>query len=136
MNMFNIYTKYDSITFLACNDITDTLKSLNSIGIDTLAIDYDPKFKNNDLYTWKDFIFDDIQYSSELVVHMNCEKTYPEVQHCGDVLLRGDDLNYHGDCNPVESTQQLIKQFNLKEIYREYVFEGEYKNHYLVWGKI
>jgi hypothetical protein len=139
MKTLDILTQYDSITFLACNDIRHTLSVLNNMGIDISAIDYDPKFKDQEFYINKDFIFDDIKYSSELVVHMNCEKTYPEIRHCGDVLLRGDNLNYHGDCNPIYSTNQLIEQFNLKDVYQEHVVEGEditCKNLYLVWGRM
>lgn len=135
MKLFNIYTNYDSITFLACNNIKDMLNKLNAIEIEANAIDYDPKFENSQWYQCKDFVFDDVNYYSELVVHMNCEKTYPLINHCGDVILIGDDEEHSGDCNPVYSTQQLINQYQLKEVYQEHVVEGQ-KNHYIVWGRI
>lgn len=136
MKLFDIYTQYDSITFLACNNIKDMLNKLNAIEVDATAIDYDPKFKNKSWYTCKDFIFDDVSYQSELVVHMNCEKTYPLIKHSGDVILIGDDEEHSGDCNPVYSTQQLIDQYQLKEVYEEHVLESRGKNQYMVWGRL
>lgn len=139
MKTLDIFTRYDSITFLACNDIKPLLSALHNMGIDISAIDYDPKFKDQDFYINKDFVFDDVVYNSQLVTHVNCEKTYPLINHSGDVLLRGDDKNHNGDCNPVYSTNQLIEQFNLKDVYQEHVVEGvdvTRKNQYIVWGRM
>lgn len=128
-------TNYDSVLFLACNDIRETLAMLNAIEIDAHAIDYDPKFEDADFYTCKDFVFDEVDMNAELVIHMNCEKTYPFDRE-GDVILIGDDENHNGDCKPILSCNQLIYMYNVKDVYEEHVIEYHGKHYYIVWGKM
>ena len=133
-------TNYDSVLFLACNDITDTLEGLNSLGIEARAIDYDPKFEEKDFYTCKDFIFDEVDLTADLVIHMNCEKTYM-FERKGDVILIGDDKHHNGDCKPVLSCEQLVHQYGIEEVYEQghWSERATFLNgisHYWVYGRI
>ena len=128
-------TNYDSVLFLACNDIRETLYTLNAIEIDARAIDYDPKFEDYDLYECKDFVFDEVNLDAELVVHMNCEKTFP-FDRTGDVILIGDDERHNGDCVPILSCNQLTYMYDVKEVYEEHVIEYHGKHYYIVWGRM
>ena len=126
----DILVEYENILFVACNDKVEILKSLNGMGINARAYDYDPKFEGVEYYETKDFVFDEVEFE-ELVVNWNCEKTYPLGRlFQGDMILIGDNKKHNGDCNPVVSTQQLIDQNNIIKVYNSF----EYKNHYVVHG--
>jgi len=74
ISLEQICMKYDKITILASNDVSEFLRTLNNIGIDAIAIDYDPKFKNTIGYVNKDFVFDDVDLIADLIIHKNVEK--------------------------------------------------------------
>jgi len=130
MNIKHIAMNYDKVLFLACNNISDDLEELNSFDIDAIAIDYDPKFKDIQYYINKDFVFDEVDLDADLIVHMNVEKTYP-LKLSGDVILRGDNEQHNGDCYPITSCDELIKLFNLKEVYEK----SEEDDHFIVYGR-
>ena len=111
-------TNYDSVIFLACNEISDLLEDLNSMGIIASAIDYDPKFENKKYYECKDFIFDEVKLDADLIVHLNCEKTFM-FETDSYVLLVGYNKKHNGDCKSIESSEQLIEEYKLKEIYEK-----------------
>ena len=48
--------------------------------------------------------------------------------HKGIFILRGDDKEHNGDCNPIYSVYDLIEQNNLTEVYDTY--EIKYRNKY------
>lgn len=127
---------YDSIQFLACNDISGHLHELNLFDINVTAIDYDPKFINRSFYLNKDFVFDDVDLDAELVVHFNCEKTAPFINYSGDIILIGDNQEHNGDCRPVYSAQDLIDWYNVKEVYESKEIIDENYTHYLVYGRV
>ena len=129
--MEELFLEYQKIIFVACNDKTKLIEGLKSMGIETIAYDYDPKFKSNPNYMVKDFIFDDIKFDAELVVHWNCEKTYPLGRiYKGDMLLIGDYDLHNGDCNPISSCEQLIEQNLITQVYESY----KYGKHFIVHG--
>ena len=130
----SIYFNYDSIIFLACNARKDFLHKLASFGINVKGIDYDPKFMNSPIFINKDFVFDDVDLDADLVVHANCEKTYP-ITLKGDVLLIGDNEKHNGDCYPVESVEDLVGWYNVKEIYDSFEIISEQKTHFIVYGR-
>tara|TARA_R100001509_G_scaffold158615_1_gene124018 strand:+ start:726 stop:1136 length:411 start_codon:yes stop_codon:yes gene_type:complete len=121
---------YDKVIFLAANDISEELSILNACEVEATAIDYDPKFKDTPNYINKDFVFDDVELDADLIVHMNCEKTYP-VKLKGDVILRGDNEAHNGDCSLITSCEQLIKMYNIEEVYST----RETDTHYFVYGR-
>lgn len=139
MDIKQIAMNYDRVTFLACNNIQQDLAELSSFDIEVSAIDYDPKFKNIEHYVNKDFVFDDVDLTADLIVHMNCEKTYP-VKLSSDVILRGDNENHNGDCCPITSCEQLIEMYNLKEVYQQEITSQRKTflngiSHFFVYGR-
>jgi hypothetical protein len=135
--MLDILTDYDSVVLLACGDQRLLINGLKSMDIDVRAIDYNPRYYDDPgfpNYETKDFIFDDVDLDADIVVHFNCEKTYP-IECQGDVLLIGDDQHHNGDCNPITSCQQLIDQNNLKEVYSTNEFTERGVTHYYVHGR-
>ena len=136
-NFLRILIKYDKIRFLACGDIQGTLIKLKGMDIDAAAIDYDPKYKNIPNYINKDFVFDDVDLDVDLIVHTNIEKTYPVKFKSGtDVILIGDNDAHNGDCVPIFSADQIIKLYNVKEVYEKGPDSGDDLTHFFVYGKI
>ena len=130
MDIKHIAMNYDKVLYLACNDISEDLEELNSFDIEATAIDYDPKFKDTPYYINKDFVFDDIDLDADLTIHMNVEKTYP-LKLSGDVILRGDNEQHNGDCHSITSCDQLVKLFDVKEVYEK----SEHDGHFIVYGR-
>ena len=106
----DIMSKYESVSLLAPNmNKGFIIEGLKRLGIDVQAFDYDPKFKRLQYpeFTCADFIFDDVDYSADLVVHFNVEKTAP-LEYSGEVILIGDDERHSGDCFPIDDIDQII----------------------------
>lgn len=115
----DIMSKYESVSLLAPNmNKGFIIEGLKRLGIDVQAFDYDPKFKRLQYpeFTCADFIFDDVDYSADLVVHFNVEKTAP-LEYSGEVILIGDDERHSGDCFPIDDIDQIIDAYNIKELY-------------------
>ena len=80
--------------------------------------------------------FDNIELK-ECVLHYNCEKTYPVGRmHEGVFILRGDDKEHNGDCNPTYSIDQLVEDNNLTEVFDHYQKPSKNKRYtqYYVYG--
>lgn len=133
---------YNSVTLLACNVQFELISHLKAFDIAVTAIDYDPKFANDQIYrVWntfehkenyivKDFIFDKVEFG-ECVVNFNCEKTYPIGRiYKGDMVLIGDNDQHNGDCNPISSFEQLIEQNKITEVFEQYQDD----KHFIVYG--
>ena len=70
-----------------------------------------------------DVIFDDIKFKGP-IVHKFCEDTYPIGKiHKGKFILAGCNKKRLHICNPIESTQQLIEQNEIKSV----IYEEEYE---------
>lgn len=131
--MIDYLMEYDNVTLVACNEQDDLIEALTELGIEVSAIDYDKKFE--DKYICKDFVFDEVEFG-DCVVHFNCEKTYPLGKiYKGDMILIGDDQGHNGDPNPITSTQDLIEQNGIIEVFGKHTWHKNNVNHYLVWGK-
>jgi hypothetical protein len=134
-NVEKLFLQYNKIIFLAPNEIYELLIMLNDFDIEAVAIDYDPKFLKAPFYINKDFVFDDVDLDAELIVHKNIEKTYPiEMPKGVDVILIGDNDNHNGDCTPVESTEDIIKLYNVSKVYEKGCDDRE--THFYVYGQI
>lgn len=128
--MEELLLEYDIVTLVACNDKKQLIEDLLSMGIEVKAYDYDPYFNNFEHYEIKDFVFDEVELKG-CVVNFNCEKTYPlGLIYKGDMILIGDNDQHNGDCNPITSCEQLIKQNNINTIYNSYT-DGK---HFIVHG--
>ena len=133
ISLEHVCMNYDRIIILAANDVREFLRTFNNICIDAIAIDYDPKFKNTMSYVNKDFVFDDVDLTADLIIHKNVEKTYPvELPEGTDVILIGDNDQHNGDCTPIKSCEQLISLYDVGEIYDQ----GTDETHWYVYGKI
>lgn len=135
MKISDILIQYDKVTLLAPNDKEDLITILEAFDIEYVCIDYDPKYANKENYICKDFIFDNVKIDSDLAVHFNVEKTYP-FKYSGDVLLIGDNEYHTGDCFPVNSHQDIIDAYNLKEVYEVSTKKRWKGEHYIVYGKM
>lgn len=137
----HIPLNYDTVIFLAPNDITDLLQYYQSCGIHATAIDYDPKFAQTDSYINKDFVFDQVDLNAQLIVHMNIEKTYPiDLPKDTDVILVGDDLKIDGNCTHIDSCDKIIQLYNISTVYKQGCVNTikdkiKDKEHFYVYGK-
>lgn len=121
--------EHDELTLIACREI-ELYEDLLSMGIEVQSINYDINFRNTDIIC-KDAIFDEVEFKG-CVVHWNCEKTYPIGKvHSGTFILRGDNKEHNGDCNPIRSIEQLVTQNELSEVYDKYQDE----THFYVYGR-
>ena len=133
--LFEWVVNHDIISMLCCPNfrIVNTIKKL---GIEVENINFDINFKDMPNVICNDFVFDNIRLN-ECVVNYNCEKTYPVGRmHKGIFLLRGDDKEHNGDCNPIYSVYDLIEQNNLTEVYdiHEIKYRNKNYNHFYVYG--
>jgi len=126
---------YDRVVLLAPGNKEDQIEQFVDMGVEVRALDYNPKFHQYKHYEVVDFIFDDVSLKADCLVHYNCEKTYYKINYTGDIILRGDDRHKNGDCNPITSCEQLIMQYELKEVYDTVIQDCGKHKQYIVWGK-
>ena len=106
------------------------------MGIHVDNINFDINFRDMPNVICKDFVFDEVDLR-ECVLNYNCEKTYPIGRlHTGALILRGDDKEHNGDCNPIYSIEQLVEENNLTEVFDYYSIRNNRKKytHYYVYG--
>ena len=133
--LLNWVVNHDEISLLCCPTFLFA-KNLKKLGIDIDNINYDINFLDMPNVICKDFVFDEIKLK-QCVLHYNCEKTYPVGRmHKGTFILRGDDKEHNGDCNPIYSIDDLVKQNQLTEVFDHYQKRSKNKNynHFLVYG--
>ena len=133
--LLNWVVNHDEISLLCCPNFLFA-KNLKKLGIDIDNINYDINFLDMPNVICKDFVFDEIKLK-QCVLHYNCEKTYPVGRlHRGVFILRGDDKEHNGDCNPIFSIENLIIQNEISEVYDTYEIKYKNKNynHYFVYG--
>lgn len=133
--LFDWVVNHDEISILCCHNFK-FIRTVKGLGIEVDNINYDINFKNMPDVICKDFVFDDIKLR-DCVLHYNCEKTYPVGRiHKGVFMLRGDDKEHNGDCNPIYSLYDLIEQNELTEVYDTYEKMNTNKKYtqYYVYG--
>ena len=135
MKILNNMLLYESVTLLAPNEKPHWTDALEEYEIDYKCIDYDPKFKDVKNYICKDFIFDDVDISADLVIHFNVEKTFP-IQYSGDAILIGDGEHHTGDCFPITSVDDIIKTYKIKEVYDTEIVDRWRSMYYCVYGRM
>lgn len=133
--LFEWAIEHDEISVLCCPSFRfiNTLKKLDIV-VDN--INYDINFLDMPSVICKDFVFDKIKLK-ECVIHYNCEKTYPVGKmHTGYFILRGDNKEHNGDCNPIYSIEQLIKDNNLTTVIDSHIGISKNKKykHFMVYG--
>ena len=79
--------------------------------------DYDPQRAGEDITT-ADVVFD-LELKEDLIVNYACEKMWPlgKMYKGKEFILVGDDEHHNGDCNPITSNKQLVKQNELKDVW-------------------
>ena len=133
--LFNWIVEYDEISVLCCKKFS-LIKSMRKMGIEVDNINFDINFRDMPNVICKDFVFDNVELK-ECVLNYNCEKTYPVGRlHKGVFILRGDDKEHNGDCNPIHSVEQLVDENNLTEVFDYYSIRNnrEKYTHYYVYG--
>ena len=133
--LFEWLVEYDEISILCCRNFS-LIRALRKMGIHVDNINFDINFRDMPNVICKDFVFDEVKLK-ECVINYNCEKTYPVGRlHKGIFILRGDDKEHNGDCNPIFSVSDLVEQNKLTEVYdtHEIKFKNKNYNHYYVYG--
>ena len=51
-----------------------------------------------------------------------------------EFILIGDDEGHNGDCNPITSCEQLVKQNNIVEVYDTRIIKRWQGQYYIVHG--
>ena len=116
----------NNITLIGATD------ECSATGVDGEIADYrkGATGANNNIYILNFAEGKDVELDADLIVHMNVEKTYP-IKLTGDVILRGDNEGHNGDCTIVASCDQMIKMYNIEEVYST----RETDTHYFVYGR-
>ena len=131
--LFDWVVEHDKISVLCCPNFR-VINIIKKLGIGVDNINYDINFKDMPNVICNDFVFDSVKLY-DCVLHYNCEKTYPVGKmHKGIFILRGDDKEHNGDCNPITSCEKLIEDNELTEIYNTHVNKNTNYNHYYVYG--
>ena len=133
--LFDWIINHDEISIVCCPSFL-FVNTVRKLDIDVDNINYDINFKDMPSVICNDFVFDDVRLK-ECVIHYNCEKTYPVGRmHEGVFILRGDDKEHNGDCNPIYSIDQLVEDNKLTEVFDHYQKPSKNKRytHYYVYG--
>jgi len=133
--LFDWIINHDEISVLCCPNF-NLVRTIKKLGIYVDNINFDINYKDMPNVICSDFVFDDIQLKN-CILHYNCEKTYPVGKiHKGVFILRGDDKEHNGDCNPINSVEKLIEDNEITEVYETYVLKNQNRkyNHYYVYG--
>jgi len=131
--LFEWVINHDEISVLCCPSfkVINTIKKLD-IKVDN--INYDINYRDMPNVICNDFVFDNVRLK-ECVLHYNCEKTYPVGKmHTGIFILRGDDKEHNGDCNPIRSIDKLVEDNNIKKVFESFTARIKNYNHYYVYG--
>jgi hypothetical protein len=111
---------YEEISFVGAGASRPVNEWCTEMEIEIDNIDIDPRVDG------RDAIFDDILFSP-LVVVFHAEKHYPiGKKFRGDMILIGDNDQHNGDCNPIDSTDRLIQQNEITEIYDQRIVDKWY----------
>ena len=133
--LFPWAVNHDKISVLFCPSFK-FIKTLKGLDMEIDNINYDINFRDMPSVICKDFVFDKVKLHA-CVLHYNCEKTYPVGKiHKGIFILRGDDENHNGDCNPIHSIDKLVEDNELTEVFDSFEMQNKNKNykHYCVYG--
>lgn len=133
--LFEWAIDHDEISVLCCQSfiVVNTLKQLD---IEIENINFDINFKDMPNVICNDFVFDGVRLKP-CVLHYNCEKTFPVGRmHEGTFILRGDNKEHNGDCNPIYSIEQLVEDNNITQVYDTYecVNRNRKYKHFYVYG--
>ena len=122
--LFDWIINHDEISVLCCPNF-NLVRTIKKLGIYVDNINFDINYKDMPNVICSDFVFDDIQLK-DCILHYNCEKTYPVGKiHKGVFILRGDDKEHNGDCNPINSVEKLIEDNEITEVYETYVLKNQ-----------
>ena len=97
--------------------------------------DYDPQRAGNDMVT-VDVVFD-IELKEDLIINFACEKMWPlgNIYKGREFILIGDNEHHNGDCNPINSNKDLIKQNELTEVWSfNQIKRWGNTKHFMVYG--
>ena len=127
-----LFSEIESIAIVGPGEKRELYEKLNKLQYDVTMYDYNPLYKD---VVNKDVVFD-IELKEDLIINFACEKMYPlgDIYKSREFILIGDSEFHSGDCNPIESTQQLIEQNNIKDIYDTTTFTRWCGKYYLVYG--
>jgi len=123
-NTITIYSEAKSIAIVGPADKKLLYLAIKNIGpyqmkkrFVVTMYDYDPQRASEDITT-ADVVFD-LELKEDLIVNYACEKMWPlgKMYKGKEFILVGDDEHHNGDCNPITSNKQLVKQNELKDVW-------------------
>lgn len=130
--LFDWILNHDEISILCCPKF-NLVKTIRKLGIEVDNINYDINYRDMPNVICNDFVFDNVRLK-ECVLHYNCEKTYPVGKmHKGIFILKGDNKEHNGDCNPIFSIEDLIEQNEITEVFDSQITTNRYTQ-FLVYG--
>ena len=97
--------------------------------------DYDPQRAEDNIIT-ADVVFD-IELKEDLIINFACEKMWPlgQMYKGREFILIGDNEHHNGDCNPINSNKDLIKQNELTEVWSfNQIKRWGGTKHFMVYG--
>jgi hypothetical protein len=129
----------DNINIVACWYMNYHVDKIEKLGYNISYYDSDPYVcEDSDLISSNihcaDVIFDNVQFKGP-IVHKFCEDTYPIGKvHKGKFILAGSNKKRLHICNPIESTQQLIEQNEIKTVFYEEEYNFQKVKYSIVAG--
>lgn len=126
---------HQKISVLCCSSFK-FVKTLRGLDIEVDNINSDINFRDMPSITCNDFVFDDVRLNV-CVLHYNCEKTYPVGKlHKGIFILKGDNKEHNGDCNPIRSIDKLVEDNELTEVFDSFEMQHNNRNYkqFCVYG--
>ena len=126
-------SQWEQVSYIAPGEIPDRFLMVDKLGIKYNCFDMNPMY--NGKFIICDVIFDYPKGIYNNILNFNCHKMYPIGKlYRGEFILIGSDDRHPGDCNPVDSCDQLIEQNLLTTVYKQEKVSTDRNNFYIVFG--
>jgi len=126
-------SEWEQVSYIAPGEIPHRFLMVDRLGIEYNCFDMNPMYKGKFIIC--DVIFDYPEGIYNNILNFNCHKMYPIGKlYRGEFILIGSDDRHPGDCNPVDSCDQLIEQNLLTTVYKQAKVSTDRNNFYLVSG--
>ena len=112
------FTDASTVAIVGPADKRNLYEALQALPyLECTMYDFDPQRADENIVT-ADVIFD-LELKEDLIINYACEKMWPlgQMYKGKEFILIGDNEHHNGDCNPITSNKQLIKQNELKDVW-------------------
>lgn len=126
-----LLSDWDHVDYVAPAILPQAFHSVTNFGMTYKCYDRDPSFNEDPNYQVCDVVFDQVNLGNK-IINFNAHKMYPLGKiYKGEFMIVGMPFHHNGDCNGVNSCEQLIEQNELHTIHETY----RVKDYFLVWGR-